>query len=184
MQNPDFERIGKRLFSEGLVSANFGNISVRKGDEGFFITRAGAYLDTPGDPIFVPMEGDVPKEASSEYRVHRAVYRKTPCAAIVHAHPPNAVAVSLILDKVVPMDSEGEMFCPIIPVVKGEPGTDELAERVLQGFTLGPVVIARGHGTFAVGKSLDEAFVLTSLAEHSCRILSLISGMKREKKDQ
>lgn len=121
MQNPDFERIGKRLFSEGLVSANFGNISVRKGDEGFFIKRAGAYLDTPGDPIFVPMEGDVPKEASSEYRVHRAVYKKSPHAAVIHAHPPYAVAISLVFDEVIPKDSEGEMFCPIIPIVKGRP---------------------------------------------------------------
>ena len=180
----EFERIGKRLFDEHLVGGNFGNISMRKSDEGFFIKRTGTFLDEPGEPVFVPMEGAAPEDASSEYRVHRAVYRSSSHVAIIHAHPPYAVAVALIFNEVVPKDSEGEMFCPIIPVVKGEPGTDELAERVLQGLTLGPVVIARGHGTFAVGKTLDEAFVLTSLAEHSCRILSLISGMKREKKDQ
>lgn len=36
MHNPDFERIGKRLFTEHLVGASFGNMSVRKADEGFF----------------------------------------------------------------------------------------------------------------------------------------------------
>jgi hypothetical protein len=35
MRNPDFERIGKRLFDETLIGTNFGNMSVRKGDEGF-----------------------------------------------------------------------------------------------------------------------------------------------------
>jgi len=97
MRNPDFERIGKRLFAENLVGANFGNMSVRKDADGFFITRTGEYLDTPGEIIFVPTEGDATKDASSEYRVHRAVYKKCAHAAIVHAHPPYAVAVSLLL---------------------------------------------------------------------------------------
>jgi L-fuculose-phosphate aldolase len=35
------------------------------------------------------------------------------------------------------------------------------------------LVIARGHGTFAAGATLDEAFLLTSLAEHACKVLAL-----------
>jgi L-fuculose-phosphate aldolase len=159
-------------------------MSVRKGDEGFFIKRTGEYFDTPGEIIFVPMEGDAPKDASSEYRVHRAVYKKSPHAAIVHAHPPYAVAVSLLLNEVIPKDSEGEMFCPIIRVVKGRPGTDELAENVARCLAVAPVVIARGHGTFAAGKTLDEAYVLTSLAEHSCQILAHIECFNKEKKNK
>jgi L-fuculose-phosphate aldolase len=181
MRNSDFERIGKRLFAEHLVGANFGNMSVRKGDEGFFIKRTGAYLDKPGKPVFVPMKGTVPNEASSEYRVHCAVYRRSPYAAIVHAHPPYSVAVSLILDEVLPQDREGIMFCPIIPVIMGDPGTDVLAKRVAEGLTLAPVVIARGHGTFAAGKTLDEAYKFTSLAEHSCQVLAVVNGLKTKK---
>jgi len=37
MYSAEFERIGKRLFAEHLVGGNFGNISIRKGTEGFFI---------------------------------------------------------------------------------------------------------------------------------------------------
>jgi L-fuculose-phosphate aldolase len=185
MHNPDFKRIGKRLFSEHLVGAGFGNLSVRKGDEGFFIKRTGAYLDAPGEPVFVPMVGNAPKEASSEYRVHRAVYQKSQHAAIVHAHPPCAVAVSLVQDKVIPLDSEGEMFCPMIPVVQGRPGTDDLARSVARGIKLAPVVIARGHGTFAAGKSLDEAYMFTSLAEHSCRrVLILFDRIRQAQKNK
>jgi L-fuculose-phosphate aldolase len=78
----------------------------------------------------VPFSGDVPKDASSEYRVHLAIYRKMPCRAIVHAHPPFAVAASLSTDEIIPLDSEGEMFCPRIPVVAGAPGTQHLADVV------------------------------------------------------
>ena len=67
MQDYGFERIGQRLFAEHLVGGNFGNISVRDGEQGFFVKRTGAYLDDPGDPVFVPFSGEVPKEASSEY---------------------------------------------------------------------------------------------------------------------
>ncbi len=97
----EFERIGKRLFAEHLVGGNFGNISVREADDGFYIKPTGAYLDVATEPVFVPLTvGEVPPAASSEYRVHREVYKKTPHRAIVHAHPPAAVALSLVRDEV------------------------------------------------------------------------------------
>jgi L-fuculose-phosphate aldolase len=173
MYSGEFERIGKRLFAEHLVGGNFGNVSVRKGDDGFYIKRTGAYLDVATEPVFVPLVGDVPHGASSEYRVHREVYRKTPHLAIVHAHPPAAVALSLVRDEVLPEDSEGIMFCPVIPVVSGAPGSQEIADTVSAALGRSKLVIARGHGTFAAGKTLDEAYLYTSLAEHACRVLAI-----------
>ncbi len=173
MYSGEFDRIGKRLFAEHLVGGNFGNISVRDGDNGFYIKRTGAYLDVAIEPVFVPLVGDAPPSASSEYRVHREVYRKTACTAIVHAHPMAAIALSLVRDEVRPEDSEGRMFCPVIPVVSGEPGSQEIADTVSDALVSAKLVIARGHGTFAAGKTLDEAYVYTSLAEHACRVLYL-----------
>jgi L-fuculose-phosphate aldolase len=172
MYSGEFERIGKRLFAEHLVGGNFGNMSVRNGD-GFFIKRTGTCLDIATEPVFVPLSGEAPKEASSEYRVHRAVYSTTNHAAIVHAHPPYSVAASLVMNEIIPEDSEGEMFCPCIPVVTGAPGTTEIADNVARALLSSKLVIARGHGTFAGCATLDEAYVFTSLAEHSCRILAL-----------
>jgi len=173
MYSLEFERIGKRLFAEYLVGGNFGNISIKKGNDGFFIKPTGAYLNVATELVFVPLEGAVPETASSEYRVHREVYRKTNHVAIVHAHPPFAVAASLVMDKIVTEDSEGQMFCPEIPVIHGAPGSQEIADAVVNVLSRSNLVIARGHGTFAAGKTLDEAYVFTSLAEHSCRVLAL-----------
>ena len=174
MVQSDFERIGKRLFAEGLLGANFGNMSVRSG-AGFFITRSGSYLDAPGTPIFIPMDREVPPDASSEYRVHREIYRKTGYGAVVHVHPPYVVACSLVGDRIVPLDSEGIIFSPVIPVVEGMPGSEELALKVAVALGTAHVVIARGHGTFSAGKNLDEAYVFTSLAENSSHILLLLN---------
>jgi L-fuculose-phosphate aldolase len=175
----EFKRIGKRLFDEHLIGGNFGNISMRKSDEGFFIKRTGTFLDEPGEPVFVLMEGEAPEDVSSEFRVHRAVYKTNVCEAIIHAHPPYSVAASLTLSKVVPKDSEGKMFCPVIPVFRGRPGSDGLAKSVAAGLKCAPVVIARGHGTFAAGKTLDEAYIYTSLAEHACKVLALLGHYSR-----
>ena len=175
-QAEEFPRIGKRLRQEGLVGANFGNMSVRDG-AGFLITRNGAFLDCPGDLVYVPLDGAVPPEASSEYRVHREVYRLTRHLAVVHAHPPHAVAISLDRDCINPIDSEGEMFCPTIPVVTGPPGSMEMAKRVASALKDGGAVIVRGHGTFCGARSLEEGYVLTSIVEDSCRVL-LLSRVK------
>ncbi len=169
----EFERIGKRLFSEHLVGGNFGNISIRDDQAGFYIKRTGAYLDVATEPVFVPLEGEVPEGASSEYRVHREVYKKTSHIAIVHAHPPAAVALSLVRNEIRPEDSEGIMFCPVIPVVSGEPGSQEIADTVSDALISSKLVVARGHGTFAAGKTLDEAYLYTSLCEHACRVLAI-----------
>jgi L-fuculose-phosphate aldolase len=179
MYTREFERIGRRLFAEHLVGGNFGNMSLRTG-EGFYIKRTGDYLDDVHDLVFVPFEGPVPKNASSEYRVHLAVYQRSAHTAIVHAHPQAAIAASLVMDRIIPEDSEGKMFCPEIPVVGGEPGSQEVAGNVAGVLSRNKLVIARGHGTFAAGRSLDEAYQFTSLAEHSCRVLALKRAFVRE----
>jgi len=177
MQNTEAKRIGRRLFQEGLLGGNFGNLSLRvKG--GFEITATGAFLDEPGDLVFVSDEGVATPGASSEYRVHSAVYEVTGAEAIVHAHPAHAVAASLISEKIIPVDSEGMMLCPVIPVAEGEPGTEDLARNVAEALKDAPVAVARGHGTFARGSSLEEAYLLTSIAEHACRVIFLKSCLQ------
>lgn len=175
MLDKEFERIGHRLFAERLVGGNFGNISLRA-DDGFYITTNGAYLDTGEMPLHVPLDGPVPDNASSEYRVHREIYETTAHDAIVHAHPPYSIALSFERDLILPLDSEGLMLCPKIPVTDGEPGSIDLALNCAAALKESNIVIARGHGTFAAGKTLDEGFLYTSITEHSCRVL-LYSGL-------
>jgi L-fuculose-phosphate aldolase len=179
MRDSEAERIGRRLHAEGLVSGNFGNLSVRDGDA-FYIKRKNAYLDVPGTLVFVPLGGPFPGDASRESLMHQEIYRATPAGAIVHAHPPHAIALSYLSDEVKPRDCEGEMLCPVIRVVEGALGTPALAHTVAEALRKSPAVIVRGHGTFAIGTTLDEAYVITSAVEHACRILILLRQVRRE----
>ncbi|HJJ46653.1 MAG TPA: aldolase [Methanocorpusculum sp.] len=175
----DFSRIGRRLFRENLVDGNFGNMSVVT-SEGYFITHTGSYLDAdPAEVVLMPRNGRMTPGASSEWRVHTAVYNATEHQAIVHAHPPHAVALSLMTNTIKTVESEGQLLAPEIAVVEGFCGTQDLADAVADGLTKSKIVIARGHGTFAAGKNLDEAYLYTSLAEHCCKVLYLTQLLKK-----
>jgi len=166
----DLARVGRRAVAEGLVSGNFGNASVRTGDV-FLVKRSGAYLDDPGSLVPVPFEGDIPPGASHESLVHRTIFNLTPHGAILHTHPPYAIVLSFDHEEIIPLDPEGALLCPRIPVVTGDPGSQALGDRVAHALLHGKIAIARGHGTFAAGRDLEEAYLVTSAAEHACRIL-------------
>lgn len=171
----EISRIGKKLVDNGLVESHFGNISVRVGNR-MIITRSGAALDEikENSIVEVSLDSSSPLDiiASSEAIVHRAIYKNSPALAIVHAHCPFAVTQSLLAEgnAIEPVDSEGQYFLGNVPIVKGGIGSDELAVNLSSALAQDKAAIVYSHGTFATGKILDEAYVLTTQMEHSCKI--------------
>ncbi len=119
--------------------------------------------------------------ASTEMCVHRAIYNKTSAKSVIHTHSPYAVALSIIeKDIVEPIDSEGLIFLGTLPVVEGSFGTEELARNVSSALYSHNACIARGHGVFAIGKSLTEAYTMACMAEHSSKVRYLVNVYGRE----
>jgi L-fuculose-phosphate aldolase len=171
---------GKKLVAYGLTSSRFGNISVRSASK-IIITCTGSMLDEldANQIVEVDMAGpcDLDKIASSETCVHRAVYRNTDAQAIIHTHSPFAVSLSLLGSEIIkPIDSEGIIFLGDMPVVDGHFGTDELARNVSTALQSHKACIARGHGVFAAGKNLVEAYTAASMAEHSAKVKYLVKA--------
>lgn len=182
----EFKRVGSYLFKEGLIDSHGGNLSVRQGDR-IFITRRDSMLGElkEGDIIEVGMEkGESDSQASRELPTHRAIYRETKAEAIVHAHPANAIAVSITDNKIVPQDSEGIYLYRSAAIVRAHQaiGSEEVA-RLLPSFLQPPntIAVVKGHGSFAIGKDLEEAYKYTSSLENSCKVLIAIraSGGQR-----
>jgi L-fuculose-phosphate aldolase len=123
--------------------------------------------------------------ASTEIVVHRAIYQATSALAIVHTHPPYAIAQSLVKDEIVPVDSEGSYLLHKVPVVAAQltAGSTEVAELLPQWLKEYDLVMLRGHGPFAIGHLLEEAYQLTSVLEMACRILTVAEGMGAELKE-
>ena len=143
------------------------------------ITRTGSMLDDIDERLIinVDLSGPCPNDraASTETCVHRAIYNKTSAKAIIHTHSPYAVALSLIEEEVEPIDSEGKHFLGSMPVVEGGFGTDALARSVSSALSVHNACIAKGHGVFAAGKSLVEAYAFACMAEHSSKVRYLVN---------
>ncbi len=175
-----FRQVGEDLFHHRLISATAGNFSVRT-KEGFLITKSGVQKGrlTPEDLVEVPLEGPFPPGASVESVIHREVYLRTPARAIVHAHPRVAVALSLHLDSLVPLDLEGQYYLKEVPVLapKTVSATLEAALAVAEALKDRRACLLRGHGAFAIGlkekpeEALLEAYSLLTTLEESAEIL-------------
>jgi L-fuculose-phosphate aldolase len=174
----EISRFGYKTVSSGLTSSRFGNISVLRGNE-IVISRTGSMLDEldQANLVEVDLDGPCPLDeiASTETCVHRAIYQTTSAQAVIHTHSPFAVALSLIEEKVVePIDGEGLHFMGPMAIVEADFGSEELAMKVSAALRSCNACIARGHGVFAGGRSLAEAYTLACMAEHSSKVRYLV----------
>ncbi|KUK11699.1 MAG: Class II aldolase/adducin family protein [Clostridia bacterium 41_269] len=177
----EFKKYGRLLFESGVISSHGGNMSIKL-KEGIAITRRNSMLGnlTDGDIVIVEADGTGSEAASRELPVHLSIYNKIDCGAVVHAHPPYAVALSLIMDRIVPVDAEGSYYLKEVPVlsVENSIGSEEVAEKIPKLLKQCPIVMVKGHGSFAVGRDLEEGFRLTSSLEFSSRILWLCRNFR------
>jgi L-fuculose-phosphate aldolase len=157
--------VGQRMSSSGLSPGKSGNLSVRV-DGGMLITPTGIpYTEMrAGDIVEVRADGRVhpgQRVASSEWRVHLAVYKARPdVGAIVHTHSLNATALSC-LHRGIPafhyMVAEfgGER---VVCAPYATYGSEELARFAVKA--LGPrnACLLANHGSIALGDSVRQAY--------------------------
>jgi L-fuculose-phosphate aldolase len=167
--------IGRDLYVQNMISSHGGNISMRVGDR-VVIKRRGAQLGRlkPADLIETSIEKNDSGVvlASTELLVHRTIYQMTPALAVVHCHPRTAIAFSLSRDEIVPIDNEASYLLKKVPVVTEEfaSGTPEMAIKVATALQQYKIIMLRGHGSFATGQTLEEAFHWSSTLEEACQI--------------
>lgn len=180
-----FRAVGRDLFARGLVSSHSGNMSLRLGDR-IIITRRGSQLGSLEEQDLI--ETGIFKNdrltplASIELPVHRAIYQHTPALAIVHAHPPHAVALSMTENEIVIEDAEDELSgIGCVPVVgrnmNFRPG--EASDLISQELKEHRAVLIDGHGSFTCGQLLEEAYRYTAALEERCQVLWLVKTLKR-----
>lgn len=169
--------VGHDLWVAGLVTSHGGNVSVRSG-QGALISATGAMLgrlsaerlvevDSRGRP-----QGVRPGQPSSDLAVHLAVYAAVEeAAAVVHAHPVHAIALSFDWDVLRPVNLEGRLFLERVPVV--DTAWEASAAPVAEALRESPIVLVRGHGSYARGTDAWDALRVTSALEEAAQILHL-----------
>jgi len=179
-----FQKVGRDLFTCGLISGTSGNLSIRLGDRLVITRRASSKANLEEQDL---IETGICKNdrntpmASSELAVHRAIYQNTAATAIVHAHPPHAVALSLTEGEIVPNDDDGRSLISYVPIVGHTPTTivpGILSDVIAKALTTTRIVMVRGHGSFAIGQILEEAYDITATFEESCKVLCLMKSLQ------
>ena len=179
-----FQQVGHDLFSRGLVASHTGNLSIRLRDR-IFITRRGCMLVALEEHDLI--ETGVSKNdrltplASTELAVHRAIYQATPAQAIVHAHPPHATALSFTTTEIEPTCQEAiTTVGPVVPVLGSnqmvKPGG--MAAEIAEALKGHRAVLVHGHGSFAIGQLLDDAYNCTTALEECSQVMCLLKSLQ------
>ena len=111
--------------------------------------------------------------------MHLAVYAGTEAQAIVHVHPPMVLAFSLTHDSFVPVSFEEKYTIGEVPIIPQDTPTVTKPEKVVEALKYNPVVIIKGHGTVAIGKTFQEAFLLTDLLEEAVHCQFFKDGIRQ-----
>lgn len=182
-------RVGRALALRGLNTSHSGNISIRSGGM-MIIKRRAAMMGwlKKEDLVETSLEREDSHSliASTESAVHRQIYKNTDAMAVVHAHCPYCVTLSLIEDEITCIDAEGVMKYKKIPVVELDIpiGPAEAAEKVPPVLKDYKVCVIRSHGAFAKGMTIEDALGNITGAEHSAQIryLTMLTGksLKRD----
>lgn len=179
-----FQNVGSDLFLAGLNNSNSGNLSVRKNDK-MVISKTGSMLHRLSEDDLIETsiaaEDENTSKASREYPVHKAIYAATDANAVVHAHCPNLIALSFYSDAFKPIDAEGCYYFPDgapVIVAKNAIASEEVGEKAAAVIGKYGAVVVRGHGVFAVGADLCEAYKRVSSLEHSAKIYNIYCNLK------
>lgn len=170
--------IGKRIYTNGFVAANDGNITVKLNEKEYLTTPTGiskGYL-TPEMIVKVDENGETLEgtyKPSSEVKVHLRVYaEREDVGAVVHAHPPYATTFAV---GHIPLDSyilpEAVYALGAVPVVPyAQPSTQELADGLIPYLPYYDAFILENHGTVTVGTDLIKAYYKTETLEYNAKI--------------
>ncbi len=173
------------MYTDGLVAATSGNISVRLEDrpDCFAITPSSeSYLTMTGDRIVVmntdgtvlrcPADG----KPSSEWRLHAELYKAKPeVKAIIHTHSRYATAFAVVRKKIPLILIEMQPWLGgDVPVSEYAPtGSQQLGINAARDLGDRGGCLLANHGVVAVGRDLNQAYARATYIEDAARIYHL-----------
>jgi ribulose-5-phosphate 4-epimerase/fuculose-1-phosphate aldolase len=168
------------LAAQGQGDLIWGHASVRDPDDrGVWIKSAEWGLDeiTPSRVHLVSSSGvvlDGDGARHSEYPIHTEILAaRSDLGAVVHTHPPYAVALAATGQPLRPVSHAANVFVPPdVPrftLTADLILTAELGKQVAAGLGDAPALFLVNHGIVTVGPDLPTAVVTAVLLERACR---------------
>jgi len=171
--------VGRRLYARGLINGGEGNLSARIGPRRLLCTPAGVNKGFLREEQLVVCEMDGAPQSellrpSSELLLHLACYQeRQDCLAVVHAHPPHAVALTLSGDALIPCMPEAVTALGEVPTAcYATPGGPRVAEAVRPYLGASDCVLMERHGALAMGRGMSALF-------DACDKMEMLEGVAR-----
>jgi L-fuculose-phosphate aldolase len=177
-------QVGQLMYEKGFINASDGNISARLSPGRLLITPSGlhkGFLD-PGELVMIDEDGqrigpgsihNRKLKPTSELPLHLEAYRRRPdIDAVVHAHPPITIALSIagipMADCLLP---EVIVFLGLIPTTEyATPASTESIRVIQELITSHDALVLQRHGSITVGRDPMEAFMRLETVEQNARI--------------
>lgn len=171
--------VGRRLYARQLVNGGEGNLSARLGPRRLLCTPTGVNKGFLAEEqlVVTDLSGEALhdlRRPSSELLLHLACYEeREDCLAVVHAHPPHAVALTLAGDELIPCMPEAITALGDVPTARyATPGTSLVAEAVRPHLKRADCVLMERHGALAMGFGHRALF-------DGCDKLEMLEGVAR-----
>ena len=154
----ELQAVGRSAFTRGMVWGTSGNISGKLPDSSLLMSKAGTDLADLADDDFVvappDFDDDVPPNATSEIRMHRAAHAAGDDVRCVLHLSPTWVTLAATTGITVPVTTTAEghlMLAGLTRVPWACPGTPNLGHAVATGLKNGTrALILEGHGALTL----------------------------------
>ena len=179
--------VGRKLFEDGLTYGASGNISARVPGTDTCLIKPSGYRFCDLEPEHFLLVDINTREVlkgtakpSIETPFHTKLYLQWPEAGgVVHIHPEYSILLSTLGKEVVLMGLDlygAPALAKGVPLSKfAPPGTEELANNMVEAMKEHVSCLMPHHGCTAMGKSIEEAAsnakVVEALAEMNYKIL-------------
>ena len=187
-------QVCRLLHQKDYCLATDGNVSARLDTERFLVTPSGyskalvqatqlVTVDASGQVVgqgkYGPQRGLRP---SSEILLHLEAYRQRPdVQAVVHAHPPVAIALSIAGYDVAPcLLPDVILFFGMVPTTEyATPASAEGAKVITDLITRYDALVLQRHGSVTVGSSVVEAYLRLEKLEQAALITKTVIELGR-----
>jgi L-fuculose-phosphate aldolase len=181
-------KYARKTVDSGLVVGPGGNISARVGDK-MYLSPSGFAIEEIAPEQWVEVDiptgeiTDIGLRPSSEVLMHLYCYRKKPeIGAIVHTHPSNCIAFTLVAQELpVMFPDQAALVGKTLYIPYVLPTTDLLAIAVADKVNEGSSLLLGNHGLVTTGRNLREAYYRTQVVEESAKIYMIASAVGKPK---
>lgn len=162
------------IFRKGLVEIGEGNVSTRiPNKEELLITPTFNQYETmtKDDVVHLKFNGtqlSKGKHASTEYRLHVAIYKVRPMAqCVIHSHSPYATMFSVAREKIPVLLEEmvillgGEVNVSEFGIAH----TDDIGENAIKALGTTNAALLANHGVLVCGRTVEHAVKMAELVE-------------------